>query len=342
MAGHLRANLLLLVLTVALCCVLYPLALWGVGQAFFRTQAEGSLITDDTGTVRGSRLIGQPFSDAQYFQPRPSAAGSGYDASASGASNLAASNPKLRGRVAQALGPIVRYKKDGPRKGALVGPDIEAWFQEQARKKRDVVSKWVEDNPTLVAEWAKSTDPVKTYVKQWAADHPEVLAAWKAKNPDATNEPSPDDLAPYFFTSFVQKHPGKWPCEVTVNEKTFVAPGDKGDDIKKIFFDTWLRENPKKIDPLTDLEQVPADMVMASGSGLDPHITLRNAEYQLELRVAAEWGKITKQHQDTVEKQIRDILRKHAFTPLGGLVGELLVNVLEVNLALDNELKPAK
>lgn len=74
MGSHLRANLWLLVLTVLLCCVLYPLALWAVGQAAFHEQAEGSLIYKADGkTVVGSRLIGQPFSDERYFWPRPSA-----------------------------------------------------------------------------------------------------------------------------------------------------------------------------------------------------------------------------------------------------------------------------
>src|SRR4051812_45101718 len=127
MTAHLRANVLLVVLTLALCCVLYPLVLWGIGQTVFPSAASGSLVTDSAGKVRGSRLIAQPFNDAKYFQPRPSATTPDYNASASGGSNLAANNPKLRGRVAQALGLIARYRKDGPRKGAAVGPDVEKW-----------------------------------------------------------------------------------------------------------------------------------------------------------------------------------------------------------------------
>src|ERR1700722_16695169 len=100
MFQHIRANLLLLVATLALCSVAYPLALWAVGQTVLRRQAEGSMIEetvkDDTGehtVVRGSSLIAQAFTGKQYFQPRPSNAGNnGFDASASGASNWAASN----------------------------------------------------------------------------------------------------------------------------------------------------------------------------------------------------------------------------------------------------------
>src|SRR5690348_13145214 len=105
--SHLRANLWLVALTLLLCSVLYPLALLGVGQALFPTQANGSLIAGRDGQPIGSRLIAQNFTGDQYFQPRPSAAN--YNAAASGASNWGANNPKLRFRVAWQLGPIVRY-----------------------------------------------------------------------------------------------------------------------------------------------------------------------------------------------------------------------------------------
>src|SRR5947209_4956140 len=89
MLSHVRANLLLLAVTLVLCSFVYPLLLWVVGQAVFPDKAEGSLVVVD-GKVRGSSLIAQPFVGKEYFQPRPSAAGSsGYDASASGGSNLA-------------------------------------------------------------------------------------------------------------------------------------------------------------------------------------------------------------------------------------------------------------
>jgi potassium-transporting ATPase KdpC subunit len=70
----------------------YPLLVWGIGQIFFKEQAQGSMIVREGRTV-GSRLIGQPFAGLRYFHSRPSA--SGYDASASGGSNLAPSNRAL-------------------------------------------------------------------------------------------------------------------------------------------------------------------------------------------------------------------------------------------------------
>ena len=106
MRAHLRANLWLLGLTLALCCVAYPLALWGVGQATCRHQAEGSLLRGPDGTEVGSRLIAQSFTGDEYFWPRPSAVSC--NAAASGASNWAANNYQLRFRVAKALGPIVK------------------------------------------------------------------------------------------------------------------------------------------------------------------------------------------------------------------------------------------
>lgn len=72
----------------------FPLVLWALSQIAFPRQANGSLIHTDQ-VVIGSRLIGQAFTDQRYFQPRPSAAGSGYDAAASGASNFGPANPRL-------------------------------------------------------------------------------------------------------------------------------------------------------------------------------------------------------------------------------------------------------
>jgi K+-transporting ATPase ATPase C chain len=122
------------------------------------------------------------------------------------------------------------------------------------------------------------------------------------------------------------------------NTKKVIRPVAEGDEIRSIFFDTWLTENPEKIDPLVDLEQVPADLVMTSGSGLDPHISLRGAQYQLDTVVEAR-AKETGKPAEQVRKTIDRLLEKHSFRPLGGLVGEPLVDVLEVNRAMDGELK---
>ncbi|MGI5118769.1 potassium-transporting ATPase subunit KdpC [Marinactinospora thermotolerans] len=94
---HLAAARVLLVMTVLLG-VAYPLAVTGVAQLVFPHQADGSPVTHD-GEVVGSELLGQSFSGPRWFHPRPSAAGDGYDGSASGASNLGPNNEELTAAV---------------------------------------------------------------------------------------------------------------------------------------------------------------------------------------------------------------------------------------------------
>lgn len=232
MIHHIRVHLLLIVGTIVICAIVYPLGLLLSGSIFFPDKSKGGLIIEGDQVV-GAHLIAQKFEDDQYFWPRPSAAD--YNGNASSGSNLGASNPKLRMRVARQLGPIIQY-----RNGKLAAPDIE----------------------------------------KWAAAQPENVKAKVGELPE--------------------------------------KPTEK--DIQGAFFDLWLQAHPD-----ADLVPVPADMVMASGSGLDPHITLRNAlsVYQLD-RVA----KARKRGRDDIEK----LVRAKASTPLAS---EALVNVLELNRALD-------
>lgn len=188
MLAHLRANLTLLVLTVVVCAVLYPLSLLAVGRVALPTTSTGSLVTGPDGKSVGSRLVAQKFTKDEWFRPRPSAVD--YNAAGSGGSNLGANNPKLRERVAETLSS--RAEKAG----------------------------------------------------------------------------------------------------------------------------------------------VPADAVTASGSGLDPHVTLKNARGQLD-RVAGAWATKSGRPAPEVRATVEAVLAEASFEPLAGLAGgETLVNVLEVNLEL--------
>lgn len=186
---HLRGALVSTLILTVMCCGLYPLAVWGIGQAVFPRQANGSLITGRDGTLRGSALLGQHFSGPLYFHSRPSAAGTGgYDAGASSGSNLGPTSQKL-------------------------------------------------------------ADQIK-----------ERVAAYRAENGLAAGAP------------------------------------------------------------------VPADAVTASGSGLDPHISPRNAELQAD-RVA--------KARNLTGGQVRQLILAATEGPGLGILGEPGVNVVRLNLALD-------
>jgi len=96
----------------------YPLGVTLLSQGIFPNQANGSLIVKD-GKVVGSRLIAQAFTGDQYFHPRPSAAGNGYDPTSSGGSNLAPTNQALVMRVQQ---DVAKLQKENP--GASIPADL--------------------------------------------------------------------------------------------------------------------------------------------------------------------------------------------------------------------------
>ena len=99
MLSQLRPAIVMVALFTLLLGVAYPFVVTGVAQLAFPAQASGSLVRNAGGQVIGSALIGQPFAEARYLHPRPSAAGDGYDASASSGSNLGPLNPDLAERV---------------------------------------------------------------------------------------------------------------------------------------------------------------------------------------------------------------------------------------------------
>jgi potassium-transporting ATPase KdpC subunit len=195
-----------------------------------------------------------------------------------------------------------------------------------------VVAQWADAHNSLAQAWVKADPSHAAYVDEWSKAHPEAVAEWVKSNPD-TPEPQAADLAVVFFDSFSIAHPARFPAAVEHEAadgktETVIEPVKEGADIQSTFFDMWRQEHPD-----VALQDVPADFVMASGSGLDPHITVDNAKFQLD-RVADAWAKDTKRDPGQVRHDIEELLQQHTFAPAAGLFGVPMVNVLELNLEL--------
>jgi K+-transporting ATPase ATPase C chain len=194
------------------------------------------------------------------------------------------------------------------------GPDITTWVRSELARDRNVLTKWLADNSNLAEEWAGSESAVGTFLTKWQAEHPKDIDQWKSENPGT--DIAPKDVAGLFLQSYAKGDSTTW-------------PETSGQDLQVAFFAPWWSAHPN-----LEVQPVPADMVTTSGSGLDPHITLDNAMYQLD-RVAAARATKLKGEQSAIHQQIEKLLQEKAEAPLNGIVGEKLINVLEVNLALD-------
>jgi K+-transporting ATPase ATPase C chain len=240
---QLLTGVLMTIALLVLLGVVYPLAVTGASQVLFNKRADGSLVKAN-GKVVGSSLIGQKFVDAdgnalaKYFQPRPSAAGDGYDALASAGTNLGPSNPRLIGNIP----------------GVAVGVD----------------GKRITSNP-----YATPEDP---YCMPVAND-----GGGYEKNRDGTYVCDPN----------------------TVPQRAIAY---------------------RKFNDLPPTTKVPVDAVTASGSGLDPAISVANANLQIA-RVA--------KARNVDPAAISKLVDEHTQKQQWGFLGEKTVNVLELNLALD-------
>ncbi|HMF53750.1 MAG TPA: potassium-transporting ATPase subunit KdpC [Edaphobacter sp.] len=131
MRKNLTTALLYTVITTVLLGVFYPLLMTGLAQVLFRDKANGQLI-EKNGAIVGSRILGQSFTGAGYFHPRPSAAGTnGYDASSSSGSNYGPTNKKYIDRVATNVADLQKENPGAPipvdlvtTSGSGLDPDI--------------------------------------------------------------------------------------------------------------------------------------------------------------------------------------------------------------------------
>jgi K+-transporting ATPase ATPase C chain len=281
---HLAALRALLVLT-ALLGIVYPLVITGVAQLpGLRHNADGSMVKVGDTTV-GSSLIGQSFTDAdgnplvQYLQPRPSAAGDGYDPTSSGASNLGPES------VVDTL-PNPADPSDTGTQSLLT----------QVCSRSLAVGK---------LEGVDGSRPFCTSDGVGA-----VLGVFHrdgATGP-VTRVVSLNQACP--ATPFISEYQG-----VTVECARY------GEDYSKGVVTPVRGDAP-------DHPAVPADAVTASGSGLDPQISVAYADLQAP-RVARERG--------TSPDNVKKIISRYTDGRALGFMGEPAVNVLQVNLALDRQ-----
>jgi len=158
----------------ALLGVVYPLVMTGIGQLAFPWQANGSRLHNDDGQVVGSALIGQSFLDAQgqplpqYFQPRPSAAGDGYDAGASGGTNWGPEDPRLIQAIEQRRAQIAQFNDVDPSavpadaltaSGSGLDPDISpAYAAIQVQRVASARQMPVQAVQDLVTQYTRGAD----------------------------------------------------------------------------------------------------------------------------------------------------------------------------------------
>jgi potassium-transporting ATPase KdpC subunit len=252
----LTATLATLVIAVIVGLV-YPLTVWAIGQVAFPFRANGSFVKDSQGQVVGSALIGQEFTDKkgnplpQYFQPRPSSAGTGYTANSSGDSNYGPGDPRLVGFI----------------------PGLNT----------------VDVNGNVSA-----TNPFATPADPYCVPLDAKTGAVVYSPPISTGD------------TYAKNSDGTYMCDANTIPERAIA------------YRQLNNLDPKAI--------VPVDAVTASFSGLDPDISVANADLQAP-RVA------TARHLPLAT--VMGVVTSHTNGRLLGIIGEKTINVLDLNLALD-------
>ena len=389
---HLRVSVVATLTLAVLVCGVYPLVVWALAQALFHDKANGSLLRDAKGQVIGSALIGQNFSDARFFHPRPSAAGNGYDPTASGGSNLGPTSAKLlNGTTKDSAFTVIAHDSshaDGAQAGRTEGvfvsatdktitistpvaagatatkstynldPAVAVTAQGRTLKKTsppvgaNVELKFNTATPpavTAVTVVDKAVEGVVSAVDATAGkitlpgeagaastDYTIGSGALVMMNGKADVKAGdiPVGATVRILTATVVDNDGLSDrvihyCEDNGIEYTSAIPtksfeDDDGiDDVKLI--NAFNAATDRKITPKSP---IPADAVTASGSGLDPHISVANALVQVA-RVAKARG--------VSDEQVKAVVAKYTDGPDLGLLGDAGVNVLLLNLALEAE-----
>ena len=270
----------------ALCCVIYPGILLVVGQTVFSSQANGSLIVDESGHAIGSRLIAQPFTGDEYFQPRPSAVS--YNAAASGEFQLGGEQLL----AARPRGPATGADRQIPRRteaGNSWRPTSRSGFKQDRAGGKPASSP--NGQPPIRLSPRTGSKPIPPTPHTWPCGNKSMRPKWPSGRQKIRTRPSPNPrIWPFCFsrashtsTPVLSRSSSKQ-SRRRQNRSNTLSRSRKGLTFSRPSSTCGGRNTPTPI-----CEPVPADMVMASGSGLDPHITLKNALYQLD-RVAAKWA----------------------------------------------------
>lgn len=299
-------------------CETYPAILWGIGQTFFPFQANGSIVNGPDGKPVGSLLVAQPFTKDEYFQPPPAAVS--YDLGLIRARRL----PTIR--CATAL-----LARSGPsRSMALDQRRARPWPETSRQSDKfggepGIVAQWAEAHNSLAQGWV-TADPTHVDARrlhrcmgEGQFRHRRTICKRQPGHTTAQGQRSRRAV----FRAFLEgpkDHPGRFPSAVTHpgsdgKNVTEIAPVKEGADIQSFLFEMWREDHPDVV-----LQDVPGGLVTASGSGLDPHITLQNAEFQLD-RVAAKWAPDLKRDPAQIKPEIAGVPQDHAFCPWQWAVG---------------------